>query len=104
MNILPNGRYLAAFVLAIGLLVIFISLRRQSRAPNAYAFTDLLLGDDGKASKSAHVLFGSFFITSWVVVWGALSGHLTDVEFSAYLAAWVAPAVTVLITKKSASP
>ena len=97
----PPGKYLAASILALGLLAIFLSLRRQSKSPNNYRITDLLLGEDGKASPSRHVLFGSFFITSWVVVWGALSGHLSDMEFTAYVAAWVAPAVSVIITKKS---
>lgn len=101
MNAVPHGRYLAAIALAIGLVAIFISLKRQSRAPNAYAIGDLLLGDDGKASPSRHVLFGSFFITSWIVSWDALNGHLTDMMFSAYLAAWVAPAVSVIFTKKA---
>lgn len=95
---LSHGRIIAGIALAIGLVAILVSLRRQNRiATNGYSLTDLLLGDDGKASKGAHVMFGAFFITSWVVVYAALSSKLSDLMFGAYLAAWVTPAVTKLI-------
>ncbi len=92
-----HGKYIAGAALAVGLIAILLSLRRQNRIANGYALTDLLLGDDGKASKAAHVMFGSFFLTSWVVVYAALMGKLSDLMFGAYLAAWVTPAVTKLI-------
>jgi hypothetical protein len=92
-----HGRLIAGIALAIGLTAILLSLRRQNRIANGYSLTDLLLGDDGKASKGAHVMFGSFFITSWIVVYAALSSKLSDLMFGAYLAAWVTPAVTKLI-------
>lgn len=101
---MPQWHYLAAAVLAVGLVVVMISLRRQSRASNTYAISDLLLGDDGKASPSRHVLFGSFLIASWVVVSAALRDKLSDGIFTAYLAAFVAPAVSVIFAKKAPTP
>ncbi len=93
-----HGRLIAGLALALGLLAVVISLRRRSKVSgNGYSLGDLLMGDDGKASKAAHVMFGSFFITSWIVVYAALSGKLSDLMFGAYLAAWVTPAVTKLI-------
>ncbi len=98
VSTIAHGRWIAGAALALGLIAILISLRRRTQqAGNGYALGDLLMGDDGKASKAAHVMFGSFFITSWIVVYAALSGKLSDLMFGAYLAAWVTPAVTKLI-------
>lgn len=102
---LIHGRVIAGIALAIGLIAIWLSLRRQDKvSANGYSLVDLLLGDDGRASKAAHVMFGAFFLTSWVVVYAALTSKLSDVMFGAYLAAWVAPAVTKLIVGSPKPP
>lgn len=102
---ISTGRLIAGAVLAVGVLAVLISLRRTNKKEgNGYRLTDLLLGDDGKASPSRHVLFGSFFITSWVVVYAALAGKLSDLMFGAYLAGWVTPAVTKLIVGPKDAP
>jgi hypothetical protein len=104
-NTMIHGRFIAGIALALGLIGIFISLRRQNKKRgNSYEIADLLIGGDGKASKAAHVMFGAFFLTSWAVVYLALTGKLTDVMFAAYLAAWVSPAVTKLIVGEPKPP
>lgn len=98
MSTIIHGRWIAGLALAVGLIAIILSLRKQaSKQANGYVIADLLMGDDGKASKAAHVMFGAFFITSWVIVYEALTGKLDPLVFGAYIAAWVAPAVTKLI-------
>lgn len=102
---MTHANLLAAAVLAAGIALVMVSLARRSRASgNGYELGDLLLGDDGRASKAAHVMFGSFFLTSWIMVQLTLSGRLTDGELAAYLLAWVTPAVTRLIVQARPPP
>lgn len=89
--------------LAIALLVIVWSLERRSKnAASRIQLDDLLIGADGKASKAAFVMGGSFIVTSWVVVYQAMNRTLSDITFAAYVAAWIVPTVTALI--KGPSP
>lgn len=85
-------------VLVIVVLAILWSLERRSRNRDSkIALDDLLIGDDGKISKAATVMFGAFFMTTWVIVYLTINGKLTEGYFTAYILAWVAPAVTKLI-------
>lgn len=82
-------------VLLLVVLLILRSLERRSKSRESqFYLDDLLIGDDGKASKAAIVMFGSFVLTSWVIVFQALNKTLSDLSFAAYLTAWVAPAVS----------
>lgn len=85
-------------LLVVLLLVVRSLLQRDRDARSAIDLEDLLLGADGRASKAAAVMFGAFLLTSWVIVYQTLTDKLTDLTFGAYLAAWVAPTVTALIT------
>jgi hypothetical protein len=84
--------------LAVAIIVILWVLeRRNKNSKSPINLDDLIIGDDGKVSKAAFVMFGSFVVTSWVVVFQVLNKTLTDTTFSAYVLAWVAPVVTKLI-------
>lgn len=86
------------------LIVLFIlrSLEIRSKSRQSQFFVDdLLIGPDGKASKAAIVMFGSFVLTSWVIIFQTLSKTLTDLTFAAYVTAWVVPAVTNAITNQT---
>jgi hypothetical protein len=84
--------------LAIVILIILWSLERRNKNHGSKInLDDLLLGDDGKASKAAFVMHGSFVVTTWVIVYETLNKALTDFTFGLYCASWVAPAVTKLI-------
>ena len=97
---LGANRWMLIALLAL-LLFIFFSLRAQSRNRSSQiSLDDLLLGDDGKMSKGAAVMFGSFFLTSWIMVHLTITEHITEGYFTAYLAAWVAPSVVRLITNR----
>lgn len=89
--------------LVLGALIVTWSLERRNRsARSPINLDDLLLGDDGKASKAAIVMHGSFLITSWVVIYQTLNDKLSDATFGLYVGAWVLPTVTKLI--KGATP
>ncbi len=87
---------IAAFV---GCLIFIVRslIQRSRNIASGFNLDDLLIGDDGKASKTAAVMFGSFGVTSWVIVYLALEEKLTEGYFGAYIAAWVVPIVTKII-------
>ena len=92
--------------LILGAVVSFVAWmlhRRSVSATSKIHLDDLLLGDDGKMSKSAAVMFGGFALTSWTIVYLTITGKLDAVYFGAYLAAWVAPTVTRLIVSNAAA-
>ena len=85
-------------VLAVAVLLIMWSVERRSKsAASRINLDDLLLGDDGRMSKPAAVMFGSFALTSWTIVYLTLTNKLTETYFGAYIAAWVVPAVVKII-------
>lgn len=89
----------------LGLVLLFILWvleRRNKSTTSRISLDDLLVGDDGKLSKAAFVMHGSFIVTTWVVVFQTLNKSLTDLTFGLYVASWVTPAVTKLI--KGPSP
>jgi len=97
------GRHGMILVLAIATLLILLVLHRRSiSAKSAISLDDLLLGDDGKVSKAAAVMWGSFALTTWTMVYLTINEKLSEGYFTAYIAAWVAPAVVKLI--KGPSP
>jgi len=90
-------------ILAVVVLLILWTLERRNRnKASPINLDDLLLGTDGKASKAAFVMGGSFVVTTWVIIFETLNKTLTDITFAAYVGAWVVPAVTALI--KGPSP
>jgi hypothetical protein len=90
-----------AAILGVVVILAYFTLRARSRSgASAINLDDLLLGEDGKVSKAAAVMMGSFAGTTWVIVYLTLCDKLTEGYFAAYLAAWVAPTVTKLIVNK----
>lgn len=43
----------------------------------------------GRLSTSDTTLFGAFLVSSFVLLWVTVSGHLQEWLFAAYLGAWV---------------
>lgn len=97
MNITYHDMVMAGILGIILLLILWGLERRNKNSHSKINLDDLLIGDDGKASKAAFVMHGSFIVTSWVIVYQALNKTLTDLTFGAYLAAWVTPTVARLI-------
>lgn len=93
-----GGRHIMFAILACAVLLILWSLERRSRSNESkFHFDDLLLDENGRTSKPACVMFGSFVVTTWCIVYLAANDKLTEGYFGAYLTAWVAPVVAVII-------
>jgi hypothetical protein len=99
------GRHEIIMVAILGiaiLSILWILERRNKSTQSKIHLDDLLIGTDGKASKAAFVMGGSFVVTTWVVIFQTLNKTLSDLTFAAYIGAWVVPATTILI--KGPSP
>jgi len=93
----------ASFGWIFFILVLLVVLFLRSRTKNSESkinFDDLLIDQTtGKISWAASVLFGSFLVTSLILVYQTFKGSLTDVTFSAYLGAWVAPLIAAMFKR-----
>lgn len=101
-----GGRHVMYAILACLTLLIIWTLRRHSAAGwSKLNLEQLLIDDDtGKISKAACVMFGSFALSSWLMVFLAVEGKMTEGYFGAYLTAWVFPVVTKIIKGPAAPP
>lgn len=100
-----GGRHLMFAILAIAVLLILWTLERRSKSNESkFHFDDLLLDENGKTSKAACVMFGSFGVTTWCIVYLAANDKLTEGYFGAYLTAWVAPIVANIIKGRQEPP
>lgn len=84
-------------ILGIAFLSIMWSLERKNRDNRSRFSFDELLTEDGKTSKAACVMFGSFAVTTWLLVFLTVNNKITETYFTAYLGFWVAPAVARII-------
>jgi hypothetical protein len=98
LNIGAHEWVLACILLLVVLLILRALYHRSKDRHSKFYLDDLLIGDDDRASKPAIVMFGSFVLTSWVVVFQTLNKTLTDLTFAAYVSAWVVPAVARILT------
>lgn len=99
MNLSYQQALFIVTTLVIVLVIWKTLIRRDRAAASQINLEDWLLGDDGRLSKAAGVMMGAFVTTTWVVLFQAYKGQLTDTIFGAYIAAWVAPTVTRLIVE-----
>jgi preprotein translocase subunit SecG len=90
---------IVALVLVI-VAIVFVLMRRDRSSTSAINLEDLLIGDDGKLSKAAAVMMGAFAMTTWLMVYLALNGKMTEGYLAIYVGAWIAPTVTRLIMVK----
>jgi hypothetical protein len=97
VNVSYHDIVMAGTLGIILLLLGWLLERRNNDTKSKINLDELLIGDDGKMSKAALVMFGSFVVTSWVIVYQSLMKTLTDITYAAYLTAWVAPAVARII-------
>jgi len=91
-----NWLLLGSFVAMI--LIVFTSLFIKNHSNNSQiCFDDLLLGADGRISKTACVMLGAFAVTTWLLIYKEINGSSSEVYFTLYCAAWVTPTVTKII-------
>lgn len=84
-------------------LAVMVSLRRMHNDPTStFDLRDLLM-ENGRVSKAAAVMMGSFAATTWAFVYLTLSGKLTEGLFGLYAATWIAPVISRLIKSNGAA-
>lgn len=85
--------------IGIALLAWFVIAARKwnEDKTSPFSFTDLVI-ENGKTSKIAVILMGSFAMSTWLIIFYAMTGKLTEGYFGLYLTAWVAPTVAKMIT------
>lgn len=88
------------------LLLVLVAMRELNHAQkvngNGYNWIDLLM-EDGRTSKSAHVMLGAFITTTWFFVYYAIAGKMTEGYYAIYAASWIAPVVARLIWNPNAA-
>ena len=87
---------LAMLLIALGWYLINRGRTRASRIN----LEDLLLGDDGRISNSKFFHLCSWIMATWLIVYLAVSGQLSEGYFVAYIGAFVAPAVAQALKSK----
>lgn len=87
-----------ALFVVIGLIAWGL-FRRNRSTQSTIDFDDLLLGDDGRMSKSAAVLLGSFVLTSWIMFYLTVTGKMSEGYLTIYGGLWIVPTVATLISK-----
>jgi hypothetical protein len=93
-----NDTLVFGLVAAAVLLAIVVTMRRWSGAlDNPFNVRDLVM-ENGRASRGAVVLLGSFAATTWFFVYYTLTGRMTEGYFGLYSVAWIAPTVARMIT------
>ena len=98
-------KIIAAGFLLLTLALIALTLRRSNaNAASKFSLDDLLLGDDGKASKAAAWAHGAFFFTTWMMIFLTLREKMSEGYLAIYVAAWITPTVTRLVKNPAAPP
>lgn len=102
--ITPNGVVIATLIALLIVLLIGRTLSRWNKADEIdFSFLDLIT-ENGRASKGAIVLLGAFVATTFVFVYYALTGRMTEGYFGLYGAMWVTPVVARMITNQPQPP
>lgn len=87
-----------ALALAGLLLLVVRSLVARDRSEaSRLNLEDMLLDETGHMSSLRVVMLGSFFLTSWVMVYLTLAGKLTEMYFAYYGGFWIIPIVARVI-------
>lgn len=89
-----------AALLIVALAIGWSMYRAHKSGDAAFVHFNLmdLIMENGRVSKLACVFMGSFGVTSWIMVRLTLDGKMTEMLFSAYAAAWIAPIVAKLFS------
>jgi len=86
-------------VLVICVAWLMASVLKRSRHPDsAINIEDLLLGEDGRVSKTAVVMLGAFLLTTWMMIYFTAAGKMTEGYFTIYVGAWVTPTLAKIIS------
>lgn len=88
--------WMVVALIAVLALIAFSLYRAQKDGLNKLDLYDLVM-ENGRLSRIAFVMMGSFAVTSWMMVTLTLNGKMTEGIFGLYCTAWIAPIVTRII-------
>jgi hypothetical protein len=99
MGEIPHPKILAAIALLLTGALLMRALMRRDRSDTSSIRLDDLLIDPvtGKTSKTAAVMWGAFFFTTWLMGYLAFTGKMTEGYFGMYVAGWVTPIVAKMV-------
>lgn len=94
-----NGYSIDWMVIALvaALIIMTYTLYRAQKDPNRVFDVYDLVMENGRLSRQACVMMGSFVTTSWMMIQLTVNGKLTEGYLGLYSAAWIAPTVTRMI-------
>lgn len=82
-------------ILAVGVVVIAISIWRAQRRPD-FDFFDLLM-ENGRVSRIAVCFMSAGVVSTWVIVDLQIKGKLSDGMYGLWLGAWVGPLIAKMV-------
>lgn len=83
---------LAVFIL----FCFYTAFKLHTSKSNTFDILDLLM-ENGRISKAAVVMMGSFALTTWIMISLTSTDKLTEGYLGIYVGAWIAPVVVRLI-------
>lgn len=106
MNLNGDSKNLIALLaLLVFGLVVYRSLMRSDTNPGSRInLEDLLLGDDGRASKVAFAFWVALAVTTWLMIFLAYRDKMSEGYFLAYGGMWVFPLVAKLVFNQATIP
>lgn len=99
-------RVVFALLIILAVLMVWKTLHRMTAQPlseNTYDAQDLLM-ENGRASRAAHLMWGSYAAMTWYFIYAALTDKMSDVLFGTYGTLCLAPTIARLIWNPSMSP
>ncbi len=83
---------------------VLINLSRKPQADSLINLEDLLIGEDGKTSRSAFVMLVALMTTTWMMVYLTMRDKMSEGYFGLYSTAWIFPTVARLIWNPDNKP
>lgn len=94
----PLPKLIMLAVLALSIAFAWRTLLRSTKDVRSNInVEDYLLGDDGKVSRAAAFAIGSFFLTTWMLIYMTINGTITEGYYNGFLLAWVAPTLAKIL-------
>lgn len=95
-----SAKLLAALALLVAsLIAVRMISGRNKDASSPVSVDDLFIGEDGKMSKAAFVMYIALALTSWIMVLLTLTGKMTEGYMLIYGGLWVAPTIAKLFNR-----
>lgn len=87
-------------LMVVGLALALALYIRHKSGCSKLCLDDLLMGEDGRMSKAAFLMMGAFAMTTWLMIYLALTGKMSEGYLTIYGGLWIGPTVVRLITHR----